>query len=344
MKDEELMLSVIMAVHETPKEYLNQAIDSILNQSYTEYEFIIIDDGCINMETIECLEEYNILDNRIKLIRNSENIGLTRSLNRALKECRGKYIARMDSDDISLPERFKTQIEYMENNPEICLCGSNTVVFDGDKIIFDESQIHSRIRRKEIADIRMLVENTGFAHSTFMIRKAFLDEHAIWYDEGLRYAQDYGLVTDIIINGGKIHRIEKVLLKYREYAGQLSVACHSAQNECQLRSSQKRLMNSFEGLSERECGIIAELPYDISHYTCNEIVSALKRMFIINRKSRLFNRRLLEQEMRYYWYKKIKHVCKRKKKVGDIDVFFALMSIPAIVNIKWEEFRLGSTL
>ena len=83
-----------------------------------EYEFIIIDDGCSNQDTVSCLKEYSIKDSRIKLIRNSENIGLTKSLNVGLDSCQGKYIARIDADDISMPESFAIQSEEMETHPE----------------------------------------------------------------------------------------------------------------------------------------------------------------------------------------------------------------------------------
>ena len=341
MKDEELMLSVIMAVYETPKEYLKQAIDSILNQSYTKYEFIIIDDGCKNTETVGCLEEYNIQDNRIKLIRNSRNIGLTKSLNRALKECKGKYIARMDSDDISFPERFQKQIEYMENNPEVCLCGSNTVVFDGDNIIYDESEIRSRIRNNEISDIRMLIENVGFAHPTFMMRKAFLDEHEIWYDESLRYAQDYGLVTDIIIKGGKLHRIGESLLKYREHEGQISSSYQEKQANCQMSVSAKRIGNVFRELSKDDCDIIAELPYDNSRYKPSDYSNAIKKIFKLNREKPQYDVVIFEREFLYIWHKKVKHTSKKVGKPWGWFNYLSLLSIPSVISVQLEEWRLN---
>ena len=339
MQHNELTLSVIMSVYETPVEYLHESIDSILNQTFREYEFIIIDDGCSNQDTVSCLKEYSIKDSRIKLIRNSENIGLTKSLNVGLDSCQGKYIARIDADDISMPERFAIQIEYMETHPEVSLLGANSIGFDGDKILFDESKINSRVRRPEIAEIRMLVQNTGFAHSTYMMRKSFLFEHGIRYNESLRYAQDYAITTDIILNDGKIHRIEKSLLKYREHEGQISNGFNGGQMECSIMTASKRLFNTFEGLSERECRIISQLPYNDSEYSPKETIMALKSMFQINRHLQKFNKYLFEREFRYYWYKKIMHVSKAEKKPWGVFKLFSICSVPSIISVKKEEHR-----
>ena len=119
------LVSVIMSVYNGEK-YLVQAIDSILNQTYQNFEFIIIDD-CSTDNSSHILQEYAQKDSRIKIIKKEKNIGIKgfiKNLNLGISIAKGKYIARMDADDISLPERFQKQVDFLENNPEITLVGA----------------------------------------------------------------------------------------------------------------------------------------------------------------------------------------------------------------------------
>lgn len=112
-------ISVVMPVYNTKEEWLREAIESILNQSYKDFEFIIIDDG--SDKSIEpIVNSYN--DARIVLIR-QENQGIAKSLNYGFKISKGEYIARMDSDDISMPERFEKQVNFLDKNPQISVLG-----------------------------------------------------------------------------------------------------------------------------------------------------------------------------------------------------------------------------
>ena len=114
-------ISVIMSIYNTRREYIIRAVDSILKQTFDDFEFIIVNDGSEDFvrETIQTFS-----DKRIKYLENGKNIGLVRSLNRALELSSGEYIARMDSDDISLPQRFERQVEYMDKNPHVGVLGT----------------------------------------------------------------------------------------------------------------------------------------------------------------------------------------------------------------------------
>ena len=123
-------VSVLMPVYNTKEEYLREAIESILNQTFTDFEFIIINDGSTN-NAEEVIKSYK--DSRIKYYR-QENHGLIYTLNYGLSLCNGEYIARMDSDDISLPFRFEKQIEVLDKNPNIGIVGGLIKIFqDMDK-------------------------------------------------------------------------------------------------------------------------------------------------------------------------------------------------------------------
>ena len=112
-------ISVIMSVYSERVDWIRKSIDSILNQTYSDFEFIIVNDKPDKEENAQLLEEYAARDSRIKVLTNEENIGLTKSLNKAFALAEGEFIARMDADDMALPERFKIQLEFMNAHPEI---------------------------------------------------------------------------------------------------------------------------------------------------------------------------------------------------------------------------------
>jgi glycosyltransferase involved in cell wall biosynthesis len=119
-------VTVLMSVY-NGEQYLREAIDSILNQTFTDFEFLIIDDSSTD-NTNEILHSYN--DPRIRIIRNIENLGLTKSLNIGLGLAEGEYIARMDADDISTSKRFEYQVRYLDENPDIAVVGTGERVID----------------------------------------------------------------------------------------------------------------------------------------------------------------------------------------------------------------------
>ena len=119
-------ISVVMPIYNTPVSFLKEAVESILNQTFSDFEFIIIDDGSAN-EVKEYLE--GLTDPRIRIIRNEKNLGITKSLNIGFHAAKGKYIARMDSDDVSLSERFEKQFMFMETHPDVIMCGTDVEEF-----------------------------------------------------------------------------------------------------------------------------------------------------------------------------------------------------------------------
>lgn len=123
-------VSVIMSVYNGSR-YLSQSLESILNQTFTDFEFIIVDDGSTD-NTWEILTEYAARDSRIILIRNEKNIGLTKSLNKGLARAQGEYIARQDADDFSLPDRFEHQVRFLDTHSEVGVLGTAFYIIDED--------------------------------------------------------------------------------------------------------------------------------------------------------------------------------------------------------------------
>ena len=167
--------------------YLPEAVKSILNQTYKNFEFIIIDDA----STDQSAKYLRFLkDKRIKLIKNSKNLGLAASLNKALKFAKGEYIARMDADDISLPKRFEKQIKFLLKNPSIDLCGTWANLVDAKgKIICDKKYPTQPGKVK-----RAITWYTAVIHPTYMAKKSFfkkMEGYRLDYD----FAEDYDLLA-----------------------------------------------------------------------------------------------------------------------------------------------------
>ncbi len=177
-------ISIVMPVYNAEK-FLREAIESILNQSCTDFELIIVDDGSID-HSPKILQSYH--DPRIVLITNEANSGIVESLNRGIKKAHGRYICRMDADDVSLPERLETQLEFMEIHPEVAVLGTNTIMIDerGDTVGTESYPVTHREIMKTI-----FIHNP-FAHGTVMMRMEILRECGM-YDKRFLHNEDFDL-------------------------------------------------------------------------------------------------------------------------------------------------------
>jgi glycosyltransferase involved in cell wall biosynthesis len=169
-------------------EYLREAIESILSQTLKSFEFIIIDDGSTD-GTWDILTEYAIQDQRIALVQNGKNLGLSQSLNKGLVLAQGNYIARQDADDVSLPKRLAAQIGYFEQQPRVGLLGTAYHIMNSQgqqQAVYRHPETDTEIRWQ------MLFHN-AFCHSCVMFRREFLNRGDLFYDENLPCSQDYEL-------------------------------------------------------------------------------------------------------------------------------------------------------
>jgi hypothetical protein len=201
-------VSVVMSVH-NGAEYLKAAIHSILTQSYEDFEFIIVNDGSTDGSG-QMLAA--IRDPRVVSLCNSENIGLGRSLNRGISVARGEYVARMDADDVSYPDRLARQVSFMEGNPDIAYCGGSAVLFHDDNEI-DFSKIgHPMVQDRALFRIELLF-GPGVVHPTVMFRKELFLARGMQYSD-LPYAQDYELWSRLVFELQGIN-MPDTLLFYR---------------------------------------------------------------------------------------------------------------------------------
>lgn len=199
-------VSVLMPVYNTEEIWLRQAIESILNQSYKDFEFIIINDGSTN-NVKEVILSYD--DERIKYIEH-KNHGLIYTLNKGLSIAQGEYIARMDSDDISLPERFAKQVDLLDNNKKIGVVGAWIKYFPKEEII----QLKEKPRYLDI------LKRCELAHPVVMFKKEIFVQHNLKYED-YKYAEDYELWSRLI-KCTQFYNIQEVLLNYRVHPSSIS--------------------------------------------------------------------------------------------------------------------------
>lgn len=222
-----------MAVH-NGEMFLKEAIQSILSQSYTDFEFLIVND-CSSDQSENIILSFD--DERIVLINNEKNLGLTKSLNLMLKQANGNYIARMDADDIAHPDRFKLQVQLLDENPEIGVCGSWYTRFSET----EESVVKTISPSDELA-VALLIKNQ-MGHPTTMMRKSVLDAHNIAYNEELITSQDYDLWLRLS-SVCKLYNIPQSLLRYRIHENQV---VHK-KSESGRQYTHKGRMNFFQQL------------------------------------------------------------------------------------------------
>jgi glycosyltransferase involved in cell wall biosynthesis len=204
----EIKISVVTAVYNGAL-YLKECIDSILVQTFREFEFIIINDGSTD-STEEIIKQYE--DSRIVYIKNEVNKKLVKSLNIGLSVGRGKYIARMDADDIAYPNRLQVQFDYLEAHPEIGICGTSVDAF------FEDTGKRQRVDfASDDTSIRAFTFfQSPFCHPTVMIRKEVLDAHHLNYPGEYYRAEDYALWLELLKHTQGAN-IPSMLLHYRKH-------------------------------------------------------------------------------------------------------------------------------
>ncbi|OGU12915.1 MAG: hypothetical protein A2075_15675 [Geobacteraceae bacterium GWC2_58_44] len=275
--------------------YLPVAIESILGQSFADFEFLIIDDGSTD-DSVSLIEGYR--DPRIRLVRNERNLGLAASLNLGLEIARGEYVARMDDDDISRPERLACQVGFMDAHPAVGVCGSWVRVFPGfDDYIWKFAASSEDIRCR-------LFYKVGVAHPAVMLRKKPFAEHSLFYDPAYRAAQDYEL-WGRAIRQMEFANVQRVLLDYRIGQGEAAARNAARQMESVAPLRLQRL---------HELGVEPTPEQQQLHETImNDLLPAdegalaqaevwLLQLEAANRKSRVYPELLFARHMCYLWF------------------------------------------
>lgn len=202
-------VSVLMSVYNEDPPVLEEAIRSILKQTYPDLEFVIILDNPSNERLKAILQQYQQADSRIQLHINEQNVGLVQSLNRGLAFCTGRYIARMDADDISLPERLETQKRFLEE-------GGYDFIFSNVTYIGDQGNVIAETTSRELGErqLKKVLGNLNIAnHPTWFIRKEVYE--ALQGYREIPYCEDYDFILRSLLQGYRVGKLNVSLLRYR---------------------------------------------------------------------------------------------------------------------------------
>ncbi len=225
------LLTVIMPVYNAEK-YVYEAIDSILKQTFADFEFLIFDD-CSTDSSREIILSFK--DPRIRFFISPVNTGYVKHLNDGLMEAKGQYIARMDADDIAAPDRFIAQLYYLNQHKQVGACGS-WIEFTGSK----NGVLEYPVEHRDIITHLLLFGN-AIAHPAVMLRKSVLTDHHLSYEAALEPAEDYELWNRMAVVSA-LHNLPKVLLKYRVHERNESIV-KKAQQDKGVRIIRDRLID-----------------------------------------------------------------------------------------------------
>lgn len=203
------LISVIMSTYNEKKEYLSQSIESILGQSYNKLEIIIVIDNPKNDDLVSTVNYYAQIDDRVKVIKNDKNLGLTTSLNKALQYANGEYIARMDADDVNDFKRFEKEVEYLEkNNLDIVGCETRRIDEENNIVIS-----HANISYSPVCIMKCLLFDNCVAHPTWLVRRDVY-QHLKGY-RNINLCEDYDFLLRARKNSYNIGICDEILFNYR---------------------------------------------------------------------------------------------------------------------------------
>ena len=292
-------VSVLMPAYNAVS-HIREAIESILNQTYKDFEFIIINDGSTD-DTERIIQSFT--DPRIRYIKNAENIKLIATLNKGIGLAKGEYIVRMDADDISLPQRIEKQVAFMDSNLQVAACGSWVDAFGvKDTAIRYESK-HDEIMFKMLYQIHLV-------HPAVIMRSGQIKSMGIQFNPEFAHAEDY----DFFVRLGytyQLANIPEVLLKYRIHTGSVS----QAYREVQKHNSEIIRLNQFARLGYPVSVQLLEDFESINHHahtgvksSSAEIKALLEGMLKANKKTNIFDQEFLKKKLAHIWFHYCYHV------------------------------------
>lgn len=250
-------ISVLMSVHNGGR-HLKEAIQSVLTQTFADFEFIIVEDYSSDC-TLDILEKAAALDPRIRVIKNQSNLGLTRSLNVGLEAAKGELVARIDADDICLPRRFSTQHRFLSQHSDF-----SAVATGHYKIDEHGRTVSTSDEGLDDWQIRWLGGfNPPAPHPTYMFRRLRSDGTPNFYDETFRTAQDFDLWSRLALQG-KTAVLPEPLVKYRRHAGAITVRHRREQAENCKRTGIANLQRRLPRETVAKLKVLADMfSYDI---------------------------------------------------------------------------------
>lgn len=289
-------VTVLMPVY-NGEAFLHEAIDSILNQTFQDFEFLIINDGSTD-STEAIIQSYT--DPRIRYEKNPQNLRLIATLNKGIDLARGEYIARMDADDISMPNRLEKQVIFMDSHPEVGLLGAAFDTFNenGHLASVCYAATHEAIQLRHLYQIHL-------SHGTGLFRVAVLKKHQLYFNPEFSHAEDYELWSRL----SKVTRfanLPDMLYRVRHHAGEVS----NKYADVQLANSQRvrRLFFTQLGLSELSDEQLqlyidlAQQDYKKLNASISKINVLLEDMLQANKNSGWLQDNIMKQHLEYLWF------------------------------------------
>lgn len=304
-------VSVILPVYNC-EQYIFETIQSVLNQTFTDFELLIVDD-CSTDKTVAIIKEFD--DDRIQLTLKEKNTGYTDSLNYAISIAKGQYIARMDGDDICVSSRFEKQVAFLDANPNIILCGSAIQIIGTNTVLRHPSN-HEAIKVK-------LCFGTSFYHPSVMGRVEVFQANP--YDKKYEPAEDYDLWTRLVFQG-ELANLEEVLLMYRVHDNQVSNERKTTQEShslwCKLQMFSQFQINDYFNLDEINLVVGRKQP--ISFQECERMLFITAFLIQKNKELQVFDLFEFEKEMEKHKIIKIKSFITKDKflKIKTYQFFF----------------------
>lgn len=271
--------------------YIKATIDSVLSQTFIDFEFLIINDGSQD-KSVEIIESYS--DPRIRLVHNDKNMNLVPTLNRGIELAKGEYIARIDADDIARPTRLEKQVALMDANPSVGLCGTWIELFDGASGIQEYATEHEEIK------VNLLFTNS-LAHPTVMIRKSMFVENNLQYKVFLSEDWDLWYRASFVL---EIRNIPEVLLDYRISAGSYTQVFSAKTAPVHIEMIKERLARLGIEINDADASIFRSGSWKIPFKTDQELKvfgRCLNQIITSNAKLKIYNSQYLNKLIIDLW-------------------------------------------
>lgn len=286
-------VTVLMPVYNS-ENYLKESIEGVLNQTFKDFEFLIINDGSTD-RSVEIIQSYD--DDRIRFINNQDNKFYMKRLNEGIEIAQGKYIARMDSDDICLPERLQKQVEVLDKNPDVGIVGTFWQMFGSRDNLVEVPQNHDDIKVFSIF-------HSPFGHPTVMFRKSMFNEFSLRYSEDFPFAEDYELWTRAL-KYFKGANINEVLLNYRVHCMGVTSSRSEVQHDT-ARRVRKRILEKLDLFSEENLNLHTEFSrsYNLGQISTDtkKGLNWLEKIYTANKEKKIYNQESMQKFFEYIGY------------------------------------------
>lgn len=295
MKKSALAVSVIMPVYNTKEEYFREAVESILAQTFTDFE-LLISDNASEPYIKNIVKSYT--DPRIVYLRLDVNRGPSGARNFAIERASGKYLAMIDSDDVSLPERLAEEVAYMEAHPETGCLGTEAEIIGDDAAEMSSDYFRSR----ENISGDLVLNGCPFCQSSVMFRKSVIDKYGIRYREEYNCAEDYAFYVDLL-GRTEFKILDKKLIKYRFFTGNTSHTCRKRQLEAAKLVQKEAARKYFSVKSDVIPNLITGST--LTDEQIAELPSALEQMSAVLQKkgySAKESKRIVKKKLKKLYY------------------------------------------